>query len=142
MRLFGLDVGSKTVGVAISDELGVTAQPLTTIEIDESVANFGMKTLRKLVRLHHPAAFVVGMPKLMDGSEGASSVRSRQYGERLTQKFSLPVYYVDERLTTVESERILVEEANIHDRKKRKQVVDQMAAALILQSYLDSIQEK
>lgn len=136
-RLIGLDVGSKTVGVAVSDELGMTAQKLETIAIDERRFNFGMRTLKKLVRQYHPQAFVLGLPKNMDGSSGPSVARSKAYGQRLEQKFSLPVYYSDERLTTVESERVLVEEANIHDRKKRKQVIDQMAAVLILQNYLD-----
>ena len=138
MRLIGLDVGSKTVGVAISDELGITAQRLMTIEIDESRHNFGMRTLKKLVREYEPEAFVLGLPKNMDGSSGESVQRSQNFGEKLTAKFGLPVHYCDERLTTIESQRILVEEAGMHDRKKRKEVVDQMAAVLILQSYLDS----
>ncbi|CCI85258.1 Holliday junction resolvase-like protein [Lactobacillus pasteurii DSM 23907 = CRBIP 24.76] len=138
MRLIGLDVGSKTVGVAISDELGIIAQRLMTIEIDESRHNFGMRTLKKLVREYEPEAFVLGLPKNMDGSSGESVQRSQNFGEKLTAKFGLPVHYCDERLTTIESQRILVEEAGMHDRKKRKEVVDQMAAVLILQSYLDS----
>lgn len=136
-RLIGLDVGSKTVGVAVSDELGLTAQKLETIKIDESKYNFGMRTIKKIVREYDPAAFVLGLPKNMDGSSGDSAIRSKAYGERLEKKFGLPVYYSDERLTTVESRRILVEEAGIHDRHKRKEVIDQMAAVLILQNYLD-----
>lgn len=136
-RLIGLDVGSKTVGVAVSDELGLTAQKLETIKIDESKYNFGMRTIKKIVREYDPAAFVLGLPKNMDGSSGDSVARSKAYGERLEKKFGLPVYYSDERLTTVESRRILVEEAGIHDRHKRKEVIDQMAAVLILQNYLD-----
>lgn len=137
MRLLGLDVGSKTVGVAISDQLGITAQKLATIQIDENKHNFGMRSLKKLVREHDVEGFVLGLPKNMDGSSGASVARSKAYGKRLEDKFGLPVTYSDERLTTVESERILVEDAGIHDRKKRKQVIDQMAAVLILQNYLD-----
>lgn len=137
MRLIGLDVGSKTVGVAVSDEMGITAQKLTTIAIDESRFNFGMRALKKIVREYEPEAFVLGLPKNMDGSSGASVKRSQAYGQRLKEKFNLPVYYNDERLTTIESKRVLVEEAQIHDRKKRKQVIDQMAAVLILQNYLD-----
>lgn len=137
MRLLGLDVGSKTVGVAISDELGITAQKLETIQIDETRHNFGMRSLKKLVREYNVDGFVLGLPKNMDGTSGASVARSKAYGKRLEDKFDLPVHYSDERLTTIESERVLVEDAGIHDRKKRKQVIDQMAAVLILQNYLD-----
>ncbi|EEJ70977.1 Holliday junction resolvase RuvX [Lactobacillus ultunensis] len=137
MRLLGLDVGSKTVGVAVSDELGITAQKLETIHIDETKYNFGMRPLKKLVRQYDPDGFVLGLPKNMDGTSGASVARSKAYGKRLEDKFGLPVHYSDERLTTIESRRVLVEDAGIHDRKKRKQVIDQMAAVLILQNYLD-----
>lgn len=137
MRLLGLDVGSKTVGVAISDELGITAQKLETIQIDESRYNFGMRPLKKLVRQYEVDGFVLGLPKNMDGTSGSFVARSKAYGKRLEEKFGLPVHYSDERLTTIESRRVLVEDAGIHDRKKRKQVIDQMAAVLILQNYLD-----
>lgn len=137
MRLLGLDVGLKTVGVAVSDELGITAQKVTTIPIDEDRFNFGMRPLKKIVREYNPSGFVLGLPKNMDGSSGTSVKRSKAYGQRLQEKFSLPIYYSDERLTTVESQRVLVDEAEIHDRHKRKEVIDQMAAVLILQNYLD-----
>ncbi|MBL1060326.1 MULTISPECIES: Holliday junction resolvase RuvX [Lactobacillus] len=137
MRLLGLDIGSKTVGVAVSDELGITAQKLETIKIDETRYNFGMRPLKKLVRQYEVDGFVLGLPKNMDGTSGASVARSKAYGKRLEEKFGLPVHYSDERLTTIESRRVLVEDAGIHDRKKRKQVIDQMAAVLILQNYLD-----
>ena len=137
MRLLGLDVGSKTVGVAISDELGITAQKLETIQIDETKYNFGMRPLKKLVRQYDVDGFVLGLPKNMDGTSGNSVARSKAYGKRLEEKFNLPVYYSDERLTTIESRRVLIEDAGMHDRKKRNQVIDQMAAVLILQNYLD-----
>ena len=137
MRLLGLDIGSKTVGVAVSDELGITAQKLETIPIDEQRYNFGMRPLKKIVRKYNPEGFVLGLPKNMDGSSGRSVQRSKLYGERLKKKFQLPVYFCDERLTTVESRRVLVEEAGMHNRKKRKEVIDQMAAVLIVQNYLD-----
>lgn len=137
MRLLGLDIGSKTVGVAVSDELGITAQKLETIKIDETRYNFGMRPLKKLVRQYEVDGFVLGLPKNMDGTSGVSVARSKAYGKRLEEKFGLPVHYSDERLTTIESRRVLVEDAGIHDRKKRKQVIDQMAAVLILQNYLD-----
>jgi putative Holliday junction resolvase len=90
------------------------------------------------VRQYEPTGFVLGLPKELNGQSGASVERSQQYGARLKQKFGLPVYYNDERLTTVESDRVLIEEAGIHDRHRRKEVVDQMAAVLILQNYLDA----
>lgn len=136
-RLLGLDVGSKTVGVAVSDPLGITAQKVVTIPIDEQRYNFGMRPLKKLVRQYQPAGFVIGLPKKMNGQSGASVTRSKKYGLRLQKKFGLPVYYNDERLTTVESNRVLIQEAGMHNRRQRKQVVDQMAAVLILQNFLD-----
>ena len=96
-----------------------------------------MRPLKKLVRQYEVDGFVLGLPKNMDGTSGASVARSKAYGKRLEEKFGLPVHYSDERLTTIESRRVLVEDAGIHDRKKRKQVIDQMAAVLILQNYLD-----
>lgn len=141
MRLLGLDVGSKTVGVAISDPLGITAQEVETIPIDESKFNFGMRRIRQLVRKYGIDGFVLGLPKNMDGSDGRSVQRSRDYGKRLKDKFGLPVHYSDERLTTIEANRILVEQAGIHDRHDRKKVIDQMAAVLILQNYLETIRK-
>ena len=137
MCLIGLDIGSKTVGVAVSDELGFTAQKVETISIDEKRHNFGMKALKKVVRQYDADGFVLGLPKNMDGTSGHSVERSKAYGKRLEDKFKLPVYYSDERLTTIESRRVLVEEAGMHNRHERKEVIDQMAAVLILQNYLD-----
>ena len=81
MRLLGLDIGSKTVGVAVSDELGITAQKLETIKIDETRYNFGMRPLKKLVRQYEVDGFVLGLPKNMDGTSGASVARSKAYGQ-------------------------------------------------------------
>lgn len=141
MRLLGLDVGSKTVGVAMSDPLGITAQEVETIPVDESKFNFGMRRIRQLVRKYGIDGFVLGLPKNMDGSDGRSVQRSRDYGKRLEDKFGLPVHYSDERLTTIEANRILVEQAGMHDRHDRKKVIDQMAAVLILQNYLETIRK-
>lgn len=137
MRLIGLDVGSKTVGVAVSDALGITAQMVETIMIDENRYNFGMRPLKKIVCKYEANGFVLGLPKNMDGSAGASVARSKAYAERLKAKFNLPVYFSDERLTTAQSQRVLVEEAGVHNRHKQKAIIDQMAAVLILQNYLD-----
>ncbi len=137
MRLLGLDVGSKTVGVAISDPLGITAQELETIKIDESKFSFGLRQIRRIVRKYDVEGFVLGLPKNMDGSSGHSVERSKQYGERLKEKFDLPVYYMDERLTTVAAERTMAE-AGIRGQDKKKHV-DRIAAVFILQGYLDSL---
>ena len=136
MRLLGLDVGSKTVGVAMSDETQLIASGLTTIPIDEATENFGMRAMKKLVREHEIGGFVVGLPKNMNNTAGERVEKSRAYGVRLEQKFDLPVAYLDERLTTVQAERMLVEEADVR-REKRAEVIDMLAATLILQNYLD-----
>ena len=86
MRLLGLDVGSRTIGVAVSDPLGITAQPLETIQIDETRHNFGMRSLKKLVREYEPEAFVLGLPKKLDGSAGASVDPEPRDGGKIGQE--------------------------------------------------------
>ena len=137
MRLMGLDVGSKTVGVAISDELGWTAQGVEIIPIDEANENLGLKRVKQLVEDYQVTGFVLGLPKNMNSPLGPRAERSKYYGERLVHKFNLPVDFQDERLTTVEAERMLIEDGNV-SRKKRKQVIDKLAAVFILQNYLDA----
>ncbi|HGC8418363.1 TPA: Holliday junction resolvase RuvX [Streptococcus agalactiae] len=136
MRIMGLDVGSKTVGVAISDPLGFTAQGLEIIKIDEESGNFGFDRLAELVKEYKVDKFVVGLPKNMNNTSGPRVEASQAYGDKITELFSLPVEYQDERLTTVQAERMLVEQADI-SRGKRKKVIDKLAAQLILQNYLD-----
>ncbi|GKV68005.1 putative pre-16S rRNA nuclease [Sporosarcina sp. NCCP-2716] len=136
MRTMGLDVGSKTVGVAVSDALGWTAQGIETIKIDESAGNFGMKRMKELVKEHNVSSFVVGYPKNMDNSTGPRAEASERYAEMLKAKFGLPAVLWDERLTTMAAERTLIE-ADV-SRKKRKTVIDKMAAVMILQGFLDS----
>ncbi|WP_164506890.1 Holliday junction resolvase RuvX [Lapidilactobacillus bayanensis] len=137
MRLMGLDVGSKTVGVAISDELGWTAQGVEIIAIDEVNENLGLKRVKQLVEDYQVTGFVLGLPKNMNNTLGPRAERSQYYGERLVRKFQLPVDFQDERLTTVEAERMLIEDGNV-SRKKRKAVIDKLAAVFILQNYLDA----
>ncbi|MBQ8084665.1 MAG: Holliday junction resolvase RuvX [Lachnospiraceae bacterium] len=137
MRIMGLDYGSKTVGVAISDELMITAQPVMTIE--RKSENKLRKTLAKIEELidEYKVSFVVlGYPKNMDNSEGERVAATKEFAEHLERRTGLEVILQDERLTTIESERILVE-AGVR-REHRKDYVDKMAAAVILQSYLDS----
>lgn len=136
MRIMGLDVGSKTVGVAISDPLGFTAQGLEIIKIDEESGNFGFDRLAELVKEYKVDKFVVGLPKNMNNTSGPRVEASQAYGDKITELFNLPVEYQDERLTTVQAERMLVEQAHI-SRGKRKKVIDKLAAQLILQNYLD-----
>ncbi|MGT2712236.1 Holliday junction resolvase RuvX [Streptococcus oriscaviae] len=136
MRIMGLDVGSKTVGVAISDPLGFTAQGLEIISIDEEKGLFGFDRLKELVDQYKVDQFVIGLPKNMNNTSGPRVEASQAYGEKLEQLFGLPVHYQDERLTTVAAERMLIEQADI-SRTKRKKVIDKLAAQLILQNYLD-----
>lgn len=137
MRLLGLDVGSKTVGVAESDPLGWTAQAVEIIPIDEGQEVFGLDRIAELVKKRQVAGFVIGLPKNMNNTEGPRVGASKHYGELLQQKFpDIPVDFQDERLTTVEAHRMLVEEADI-SRRKQKKVIDELAASLILQNYLD-----
>ena len=136
MRIMGLDVGSKTVGVAISDPLGFTAQGLEIIQIDEVKGQFGFERLKELVDQYKVDKFVVGLPKNMNNTSGPRVEASQAYGDQLMELFGLPVDYQDERLTTVAAERMLIEQADI-SRNKRKKVIDKLAAQLILQNYLD-----
>ncbi|MBF8969578.1 MULTISPECIES: Holliday junction resolvase RuvX [unclassified Streptococcus] len=136
MRIMGLDVGSKTVGVAISDPLGFTAQGLEIIPIDEEKGEFGLDRLSQLVQEYTVDQFVIGLPKNMNNTSGPRVEASQAYGELLTKEFGKPVSYQDERLTTVAAERMLIEQADI-SRSKRKKVIDKLAAQLILQNYLD-----
>lgn len=136
MRIMGLDVGSKTVGIAISDALGWTAQGIETIKIDESAGQFGVERIQELVAEYKVTSFVVGYPKNMNNSIGPRGEASEQFADLLKEVFSLPVVLWDERLTTMAAERMLIE-ADV-SRKKRKTVIDKMAAVMILQGYLDS----
>ncbi len=137
MRIMGLDYGSKTVGVALSDELGITAQPIMTIE--RKSENKLRRTLAKIEELidEYGVSFVVlGYPKNMDNTVGARALATEEFKEHLERRTGLEVVLQDERLSTVESERILMESGV--RRENRKEYVDKMAAAVILQSYLDA----
>jgi putative holliday junction resolvase len=136
MRIMGLDVGTKTVGVAISDALGWTAQGIETIKINEELSEFGIERIKELVKEYAVTEFVVGYPKNMNNTVGPRGIASENYKALLEETFNLPVKLWDERLTTMAAERMLIE-ADV-SRKKRKQVIDKMAAVMILQGYLDS----
>lgn len=141
MRVMGLDVGSKTVGVAVSDLLGWTAQGIEIIKINEEQQEFGLKRLGELIAEYEVTEVVVGLPKNMNNSIGPRAEASLAYGEQVNAHFHLPVAYQDERLTTVQAERMLVEQANT-SRAKRKKVIDKLAAVMILQNYLDAAKNK
>ncbi|MDP4126105.1 MAG: Holliday junction resolvase RuvX [Bacillota bacterium] len=136
MRIMGLDFGSKTIGVAVSDTLLWTAQGIKTIrrsktELDE---------LRELIREYEVTVIVIGYPRNMNGTLGPRCELTDEFAEVLRQEFGLPVELWDERLSTVAAQRTLLE-ADV-SRAKRKLVVDKMAAVFILQGYLDRRQSK
>ncbi len=135
----GLDVGSKTVGVAVSDPFGWTAQGVEIIKINEAVEEFGIERVGELIKQYEVSKIVIGLPKNMNNSIGPRAEASLAYGELIKKAFNLPVEYQDERLTTVQAERMLIEEGNT-SRKKRKRVIDKVAAVMILQNYLDGHQ--
>ncbi|MCC5890279.1 MAG: Holliday junction resolvase RuvX [Alkalibacterium sp.] len=141
MRIMGLDVGSKTIGVAISDLFGWTAQGIETIKINEAREELGFDRLKELIEEYEVESIVVGLPKNMDGSIGNRAEISLSYGKKLEDLFSLPVIFQDERLTTMQATRMLIEEGNT-SRKKRKKVIDKLAAVMILQNYLDQQSNK
>lgn len=137
-RTMGLDVGSVTVGIAVSDLLGITAQSLKTLRINEDEGNYGFDELLPIIQEQDVTTVVIGLPKNMDNSIGPRAEASLRYGELLQERApELTIHYQDERLTTSQAERLLIEEFNA-SRQKRREVIDQMAAVLILQNYLDS----
>ena len=133
MRTMGLDVGTHTIGVAISDELGITAQGLKTLRRRSMEDDF--KALTTIIGQYEIARIVVGLPKNMDGTLGKQAEFVLKWIEVLTNKIQVPVVTWDERLSTVGASKVLLE-ADL-SRRKRKKVIDKLAAVLILQGYLD-----
>jgi putative Holliday junction resolvase len=136
MRIIGLDYGTKTVGVAISDPLGITAQGLETITRKES--NKLRKTLARIEEVideYGVEEIVLGFPKNMDNSIGERALDCQNFAEMLERRTGLPVVLWDERLTTVSADRVLMESGV--RRENRKAVIDKIAAVFILQGYLD-----
>lgn len=132
----GLDVGSKTVGVALSDELGWTAQGLKTLKINEEKDEFGFDEIGQIIKENQVSQVVIGLPKNMNGTIGPRGEASQNYAAELERRFDVPTVLWDERLSTMAAERVLLE-ADV-SRKKRKKVIDKMAAVMILQGYLNS----
>lgn len=137
MRAIGLDFGSKTVGVAISDPLGVTAQGIEIIRrTSENKLRKTLARIEELIKEYGVDTIVLGLPKNMNNTLGDRAEKSLEFKGMLERRTGLPVVMWDERLTTVEANRTLIE-GNIR-RENRKQYMDQLAAVLILQGYLDS----
>lgn len=138
MRIMGLDYGSKTVGVAISDPLGITAQGIETIcRKDENKLRRTCARIEELISEYEVGQIVLGLPKHMNNDIGDRARRSMEFGEMLRRRTGLEVVMWDERLTTVEAERTLIE--NNVRRENRKKFIDKIAAVFILQGYLDSV---
>ena len=140
MRIMGLDYGSKTVGVAISDALGFTAQGIETIEIAQ--AGKLRKTfarIEELIDQYEVDRIVLGYPKNMNNTEGERCAATNEFKEKLEKRTGLPVILWDERQTTISAERVL-QESGVR-REHRKDYIDKIAAVFILQGYLDSIRE-
>ena len=134
MRILGLDMGSKRIGLAVSDALGITAQGLVTLERkDEKTV---LEFLKNIIKEKDVTEIVVGLPLNMDGSSGEQAKNAEGFADILKEKFGLPVKLWDERLSTMEVERIMI--AGGASRAKRKKKIDKLAAQVILQGYLDS----
>ena len=138
MRIMGLDYGSKTVGVAMSDPLGITAQAVETIwRKDEKKLRKTCARIEELINEYEVERIVLGLPKHMNNDLGERAQKALAFGEMVKRRTGLEVVMWDERLTTVEAERTLIE--NNVRRENRKQYIDKIAAVFILQGYLDSI---
>ena len=138
MRILGLDYGSKTVGVAVSDPLGLTAQSVETIwRKQENKLRQTLARIEELAAEYQAEKIVLGLPKNMNNTIGERAEKTLEFREMLERRAGLPVVMWDERLTTVEAERTLME-ASVR-RENRKQYLDQLAAVFILQGYLDSL---
>lgn len=136
-KVLGLDVGSKTIGIAISDAFGWTAQGLTTIYWEEPNYDLVENELRELIEEHEIEKVVVGFPKNMNGTIGPRGEASQEFASFLENTFPVKTILWDERLTTMAAEKVLLE--GDVSRAKRKKVIDKMAASMILQGYLDSL---
>ena len=135
MRILALDHGSKRIGVAVSDELKMIAQPLEFI-LAEPFADF-LDRLKELIREKQVELIVIGMPRNMDGSYGPAALKVQDFVAALKTAVPIPIQTLDERLTSVQANRFLIE-GGVR-REKRKEKVDKTAAAILLQSYLDSL---
>ena len=134
MRILSLDVGTKTIGIAVSDELGIAAHGVTTIRRTEFKRD--LETLRKIIDEYKPAEILVGVPYKDDGTVGKRGEDILKFAEKIKSSFSISVEFWDESFSTVNAEKILLE-ADL-GRRKRKKVIDKMAAVFILEGYLEN----
>jgi putative Holliday junction resolvase len=135
MRILALDVGTKTIGVAVSDELRISSNGVKTIQRKSIKSD--MNELKEIIEEYTPAEIVVGLPYREDGSLSKRGQDIEDFSKKIENRFKLPIIYVDESYSTVFAEKALIE-ADL-SRKKRKKIIDKMAAVVILQDYLDSI---
>ena len=141
MRMLGLDYGSRTVGVAVSDPLGITAHGVETItRKEENKLRRTLARIEELIGEYQIEMIVLGYPKNMDDSIGERAKKTEEFRDMLVRRTDLPVVLWDERLTTMEANDILIESGV--RRENRKRVIDKIAAVLILRSSMDSVQEK
>ena len=137
MRLLGLDYGSVTVGVAVSDGLGITAQALETIKRNrENQLRGTLRRIEEIIEEYDVEAIVLGLPKNMDDTLGERALKSLEFKETLIKRTGLPVFMWDERLTTVAADEVL-SDMDVK-REERKKYIDKIAAAIILQDYMDN----
>ncbi|HBQ25120.1 MAG TPA: Holliday junction resolvase RuvX, partial [Syntrophomonas sp.] len=132
-RIMGLDVGEKRIGIAISDPMGWTAQGHSVLQ--RSVLEIDIKNINQLCQEYEVEIIVIGLPRNMDGSIGPKALEVQEFAQLLENSLGINIAYWDERLTTKSAERVLIE-ADL-SRRRRKQVIDKMAAVYILQAYLD-----
>ena len=133
-RLLGMDVGARRIGLAVSDALGITAQGLPTLQRKNKRADFA--ELERILREHSIAEIVVGHPMRLSGQASAQTIKVQAFAEELRERFGLPVHLWDERLSSVQANRLLREtDMSI---RRRAEVVDQMSAVIILQSFMEA----
>lgn len=137
-RYLGLDVGNRRIGVAVSDELGLIAQPVLTL-VRTGRRRDDLRSLARLCRRFGVAGIVVGNPLRLSGEPGPQAARTHDFAAELGSLTGLPIHLWDERLTTHQAHQVLYEAG--HPRQAHRRVVDQVAAALILQSFLDQRQK-
>ncbi len=134
-RILGIDWGEKSIGLAISDPLGITAQALDTVRY--SSPRKSIEEVARTIRPFKIKRVVIGLPLRLNGSSGTQAQRVREWGKKLSRTLDLPVVFQDERLTSQEAERVLLQ-ANLR-RKRRRELTDRLAAQIILQSYLNQL---
>lgn len=140
MRIMGLDYGAKTVGVAISDEMLLTAQPVETIKRERAgKLRQTLARIETLMKEYDVEKVVIGLPKKLNNEEGDRCDKTREFGDMVERRSGLEVVYQDERLTTVAADAVLAE-GGVR-KENRKEYIDKVAASIILQGYLDSIRK-